>query len=137
MPVIINSTLVRIMLKKNSTIFSTYCNKQKQILHTEKWGGHCTSFVAILRSLRSITNEQQCKKPDHFGKYRRKAWQSNPYHAITNWHLALSVKRTWYVYRMYWSWWKGMSWDEATSCSEEIMPVLLSIFELCLAEGIS
>jgi len=30
-----------------------------------------------------------------------------------------------------------MSWDKATSSSEEIKPVALSIVELCLAEGIS
>jgi len=34
------------------------------IHHTLKsnWGGHCTSFVAMLRSLHNVTNEQQCKK---------------------------------------------------------------------------
>jgi len=37
----------------------------------------------------------------------------------------------------YCGWRKGKSRDKATSSSEEIKPVALSIAEFCLAEGIS
>ena len=70
-----------------------------------------------------------------------------PHHAITNQHLALSVKRTGtqrgtkssprYMYCMYCGWQKGTSRDEATSNSEEIKPIALSIVKLCLDGGIS
>jgi len=65
---------------------------------------------------------------------------------FTNQHLALSAKRTgtredkgstmmpcmWLLQLV-----KSTSLDEATSSSEEIKPVALSIVELCLAESIS
>ena len=39
-------------------------------------------------------------------------------------------------YCMCCDWQKGMSWDKATSNSEEIKPVALSLVKLCLAGGI-
>ena len=39
------------------------------------------------------------------------------------------------IVHTYYSWQKGMSQDEATSNSEEIKPVALSIVELHLAAG--
>jgi len=47
-------------------------------LHTEKWDGHCASFVAMLCSLHSITDEYQCKKLlcNESRPLQKKAWQS-------------------------------------------------------------
>jgi len=68
--------------------------------------------------------------PCHFRKSSGK-----PFCVITNRQLALSAKRT-RTKETYCGWRKGTSWYEATSSSKEIKLVVLSIVELCLAEGI-
>ena len=83
--------------------------------------------------------------PGHFGIKHNKA-SGKPYRAIANQHLALlakisgtqkdkgkSMMHVFYILQLA----KGASRDEATSNSEEIKPVALSIVELHLAEGIS
>jgi len=41
------------------------------------------------------------------------------------------------MYYTYCGWQKGTSWDEATSSSQEIKPLVLSIAEFGLAESIN
>jgi len=123
---------------------NTYPNNQ---LCSEKWGGHFTSFVAILHSLHSITNKKKffAINPSCFGnagKNDKASWK--PYHATTNWHLALSVKKIggqrcvspWYVHSTYCSWWKSIFQAKATSNSGKIKLIALFTVELCLAEGV-
>ena len=62
-------------------------------LHTEKLGGHYTSFVAMFYSLHSVTNKKQHNELLYsesrlLGKHKRKAWQSqweiiSRYHKLT------------------------------------------------------
>ena len=113
----------------------------------------CFAFT-YFSPLHSITNKEKykkhlCNQSSHYRKYRQLANTATgkPHHAITNQHLVLSVKRTGmqrrtkasprYMYWMYCSWRKGTPRDEVMPNSEEIMPVALSIVELCLAGGIS
>ena len=67
-------------------------------LRTEKWGGCYASFVAMFHALHGITNEEQRKKllSSCYKKCGQKhdTAKGEPYHAIANWHLMWSAKRT-------------------------------------------
>ena len=110
-------------------------------LPTEKWGGHCASFVAMLCSLHSTTNFFAVNL-GHFGKYNEKD-DKGQWETILRYcklHLLLWAKRTGTQKcstMMPTVVGKGMFWDKAMLNSEKIKPVALSIIELCFAEGIS
>ena len=113
-------------------------------LWAESKVAHSVLFLAMLHLLHSITNEEQYKKLEYTW-YRK--YGGKPYRTIMNWHLVLSVKRTgtqrrtkvspWCMHCMSCDWWKGTSWDRATSNSDKIKPVATFIVKLCLAKGMS
>ena len=113
--------------------------------HTEKWGGHYASFVAMFHSSQNNRQITVLKLLCNESMLLQKT-SGKPFGAIANQHLAFSLKKTkkkedkgstvmlamWLLCLA-----KSTSRDEAMSSSEEINPIALSIVQLCLAEGIS
>ena len=125
-----------------STIMTTestcsgICKRKNDVRHSN--GSECMPRCALKVSWPLCFVFSYCMlEPLHKAKNSEYSWCRKPYHAITNWHLALSTNRTgtqrrskvcpWHVYCMYCSWRNGTSQNEAILNSKKVKPVVLSI----------
>jgi len=105
--------------------------------HTEKWGGHYASFVAMFCSLHRITNPS-VRNFSATIQVTSEMWEKNMTQSTPCCSTTTQRKTKvspWYVYCTYCGWWKRMSGDKAISSSEEIKTHFN--VEICLYQLVS